>query len=63
VNEVVVLTPAQLEALVKRALTEAFNERELVPVRVIADCTHPAAGYVFSMPRRDFGVRLRQVIS
>jgi hypothetical protein len=62
VNEVVVLTPAQLEALVKRAVTEAFDERELVPVRVIADRTHPAAGAVFYM-RRDFGVRLRQVIS
>ena len=36
---------------------------ELVPVRVIADRTHPAAGSVFYMRRPDFGVRLRQVIS
>jgi hypothetical protein len=34
---------------------------EQVPVRVIADRTHPAAGLVFSMRRGDFGVRLRQV--
>jgi hypothetical protein len=36
---------------------------ELVPVRVIADRTHPAGCAVFYMRRRDFGVRLRQVIS
>jgi hypothetical protein len=36
---------------------------ELVPVRVIADRTHPAAGQVFYMRRRDFGVRVRPVIS
>jgi hypothetical protein len=36
---------------------------EHVPVRVIADRTHPAAGAVFSMRRADFGVRLRRVIS
>lgn len=36
---------------------------ELVPVRVVADHTHPAGGSVFYMRRRDFGVRLRRVIS
>jgi hypothetical protein len=36
---------------------------ERVPVRVVADRTHPAAGAVFSMRRSDFGVRLRRVIS
>jgi hypothetical protein len=36
---------------------------ELVPVRVIADPTHPAAGAVFYMRRPDFGVRLRRVMS
>ena len=35
---------------------------ELVPVRVIADRTHKAAGRVFYMQRPDFGVRLRRVI-
>lgn len=33
-----------------------------VPVRVIADLTHPAAGVTFYMARDEFGVRLRQVI-
>jgi hypothetical protein len=36
---------------------------ELVPVRVVADRTHPAGGSVFYMRRWDFGVRLRRVIS
>jgi hypothetical protein len=32
-----------------------------VPVRVIADRTHPAGGAVFYMRRPDFGRRLRRV--
>jgi hypothetical protein len=36
---------------------------EQVPVRVIADRTHPAAGHIFYVRRKDFGVRLRRVVS
>jgi hypothetical protein len=36
---------------------------ELVPVRVIADRTHPAAGSTFYLSRADFGVRFRPVIA